>query len=133
MATTRLVLMVTIALVCGAARDARSREVRFKVKCSGTSISSLSDRNHDGLHQGLGTVACISNLGRSTSQGVGEARVEGPGTCPNGNPGIILTLMPGTGHTVARYDRTGDMVFSELPEESVCFDPKTGIQFKSGT
>jgi hypothetical protein len=25
------------------------------------------------------------------------------------------------------------MVFSELTEETVCFDPSTGMQFKSGT
>lgn len=78
-------------------------------------------------------MACISNLGRSTSQGVGEAVVAGPGTCPNSHQGINLTLLPGTGHAIGRYDRTGDMVFSELTEETVCFDPSTGNQFKSGT
>jgi hypothetical protein len=133
MATNTVVLCLTLALVVGAATDATSRDVPFKVKCSGTSISTISDTNHDGLHGGLGTVACVSTFGRGTSQGVGEPKVTGPGTCSNGHPGIILTLLPGTGHSVGRYDKTGDMVFSELTEETVCFDPSTGMQFKSGT
>jgi hypothetical protein len=28
---------------------------------------------------------------------------------------------------------SGDMVLSELTEETVCFDPGTGMEFKSGT
>ena len=133
MATKAVVFGLSFALVVGAATDATSREVPFKVKCSGTSISTVGDTNHDGLHAGLGTGVCASNFGRGTSQGVGEAKVVGPGTCPNGHPGIILTLLPGTGHSVGRYDKTGEMVFSELLEETVCFDPTTGTQFKSGT
>ena len=133
MATKTVALGLAFALVVGKATDATSREVPFKVKCSGTSISTISDTNHDGLHAGLGTVVCISNFGRGTSQGVGEAKVIGPGTCPNGHQGINLTLLPGTGHSVGRYEKTGDMVFSELTEETVCYDPSTGMQFKSGT
>jgi len=133
MATRKLVLALTVALLGGAATDAASREVHFKVKCSGTAMSTHGDTNHDGFKAGLGTVACISNLGRSTSQGVGEATVVGPTTCPNGHAGINLTLLPGTGHTVGRYDKTGEMVFSELTEETVCYDPATGMQFKSGS
>jgi hypothetical protein len=45
----------------------------------------------------MGTVACISNLGRSTAQGVGEAVFAGPATCPNGNPGINLACSRGRG------------------------------------
>ena len=75
---------------------------------------------------------CISNLGRSTAQGVGSGRRRSA-TCPNGNEGINLTLLPGTGHSVGRYDATGDLVFSELTSETVCYDPTTGMQFKSGT
>ena len=78
-------------------------------------------------------MTCISRFGRSTAQGVGEAVLAGPATCSNGNPGINLALLPGTGHTVARYEKTGDMVFSELTSETVCYDPSTGMQFKSGT
>jgi len=133
MATKTVVLGMTFALAIGTATDATSREVRFKVKCSGTSTSTIGDTNHDGLHAGLGTVVCTSTFGRGTSQGVGEAKVGGPGTCSNGHPGIILTLLPGTGHSVGRYDKTGDMVFSELTEETVCYDPSTRMQFKSGS
>ena len=125
--------IVLLGLLLAVVPDARSREIPFRVKCSGTSMSTVGDSNHDGLHAGLGTVACVSNLGRSTSQGVGEPQIVGPATCPNGHAGVNITLLPGTGHTVARYDKTGDMVFSELTDETVCFDPLTGMQFKSGT
>ena len=57
----------------------------------------------------------------------------GPATCPNGNPGLALTLMPGTGHAFTRFERTGELLFSALVSETVCFDPATGTQFKSGT
>ena len=134
MAMKRFLLRVTVSLVVwGAATEAMARTFHFRVKCSGSAMSTHGDTNHDGLNAGLGTVACISNLGRSTAQGVGEAVVAGPATCPNGNSGINLTLLPGTGHTIARYEKTGDMVFSELTSETVCYDPSTGIQFKSGT
>jgi hypothetical protein len=133
MATKQVVIGAALAIIFGAATEATSREFHFKVKCSGTSMSTHWDTNHDGFKAGLGTVTCLSNLGRSTSQGVGEAVVAGAATCPNGHPGINLTLQPGTGHTVARYEKTGDMVFSELTEETVCYDPSTNTQFKSGT
>ena len=134
MAMTKPLLGVALAsFLCAVATEATSREIRFKTKCSGTATSIHWDTNRDGLRAGMGTVACISNLGRSTAQGVGEAVVAGPATCPNGNPGINLTLFPGTGHAVGRYERTGDMIFSELTSETVCFDPSTGMQFKSGT
>lgn len=129
-----VLLGVTFApILWGTATEATGREIQFRVKCSGSAMSTHGDTNRDGLKAGLGTVACISNLGRSTAQGVGEAVFAGFATCPNGNSGINLTLLPGTGHTVARYEKTGDLVFSELTSETVCFDPSTGVQFKSGT
>jgi len=134
MATNKVLLGMALAsLVWSVPKQATSKEVRFRARCSGTAMSTHRDTNHDGFKAGLGTVACTSNLGRSTAQGIGEAVVAGPATCPNGNPGVNLTLLPGTGHTVARYERTGDLVFSELTSETVCFDPVTGVQFKSGT
>ena len=33
---------------------------------------------------------------------------------------------------VQRFETTGDMLFSELSSETVCYDPSTGMQFKSG-
>ena len=81
-----------------------------------------------------GTVSCRSNLGRCTSRGVGEAVVGGPATCPNGNQGLELVLIPGTGRTRSlRFGDTGDLLFTELTSETVCYDPSTGTQFKTGT
>jgi hypothetical protein len=133
--TVKTVLFgVTLASVFwGAATEAVGRVVQVRAKCSGTAMSIHWDTNHDGFKAGLGTVSCISKLGRSTAQGVGEGFISGPATCPNGKKGIGIGLLPGTGHTVARYEKTGDMIFSELTSETVCYDPSTGTQFKSGT
>lgn len=122
-----------VGLLWGGVPEVMGRTYHVKTKCSGTSMSTHWDTNHDGFRAGLGTVTCISRFGRSTAQGVGEAFVAGSVTCPNGNPGVELTLLPGTGHSVARYERTGDLIFSELTSETVCYDPSTGMQFKSGT
>ena len=81
----------------------------------------------------MGFLTCKSSLGRGTSQGVGEAVLAGSATCPNGNPGLKLTLIPGTGHAFARDDRSGDLLFSEITSETVCYDPSTRMHFKSGT
>lgn len=134
MAIQKVLLGMSLApILWGAPMEAGGREIAVKSTCSGTAMSIHWDTNHDGFKAGLGTVACKSNLGRFTAQGVGEAAVAGPATCPNGNQGINLTLLPGTGHTVARLDKTGDMIFSELTSETVCYDPTTNTQFKSGT
>jgi hypothetical protein len=134
MRANSLVLGVVVASILWTApMEAAGREIHLRLKYSGSAMSTQGDTNRDGLKAGLGTVACTSNLGRCTSQGVGEATVGGRATCPNGNPGINLTLIPGTGHGFTRFEPTGDMLFSELSSETVCYDPSTGTQFKSGT
>lgn len=125
------VALATISF--GAPLDALSKEIHIRLKYSGSAISTHADPNGDGINAGLGTVACTSNLGRCTSQGVGEAALAGPAICPNGNPGINLTLVPGTGHGLTRFERTGDLLFGEIVSETVCYDPSTGTQFKTGT
>jgi hypothetical protein len=80
----------------------------------------------------MGILEGKSNLGRCSAQGVGHAALGGPLTCPNGNAGIELTLIPGTGHGFWRFEKTGDLLFNELTSETVCFDPSTQMQFKSG-
>jgi hypothetical protein len=131
------VLDLTIALVSTAwstaAPDAAARELRFKSKCSGSAMSGAGNINRDIIPAGMGFLACKSTLGRSTSQGVGEAMLAGNMTCPNGNPGFRMTLIPGTGHAFARDDKTGDLLFSEITSETVCYDPGTRMHFKSGT
>jgi hypothetical protein len=42
-------------------------------------------------------------------------------------------LIPGTGHAFARDDKTGDLLFSEITSETVCYDPRTRMHFKRGT
>jgi hypothetical protein len=133
MATRRVLAALVLAPVFWSAPpEAASKEIRFKVKYSGSSISTHADTNGDGIRAGMGNVTGRSNLGLYTSQGVGEAVLAGAGTCPNGNAGINLALIPGTGHAVAWFERTRDLVFSEIVSETVCYDPKTGMQFKSG-
>ena len=133
MRANRIGLGVIVAFIlCGAPMEAAGREIHLRLKYSGSAMSTQGDTNRDGLKAGLGTVACTSNLGRCTAQRVGEATVGGPATCLNGNPGINLTLIPGTGHGFTRFETTGDMLFSELSSETVCYDPSTRTQFKSG-
>ena len=110
-----------------------AREFRSTVKCSGSAMTVFEDNAQGGIKTGFGILGCKSPLGRSTSQGVGHAAFAGTGTCPNGNQGIKLTLIPGTGNTFVRYDKTGDLVFSEIVSEDVCYDTSTGVLFKSGT
>jgi len=135
MGMSRFLLGATLApiIILAAPMDTTSREVHLRLKYSGSAISTQGDTNRDGIKAGLGTVACTSNLGRCTSQGVGEAALAGPATCPNGNPGLNLTLLPGTGHALTRFEDGGDLLLSELTSETVCYDPSTGTQFKSGT
>lgn len=114
------------------ATEAVSREIDFRSRFSGSGMSAHPDPNHDGIRAGTGVLGCTSNLGRCTGQGVGEAVYTGPATCPNGNPGIGLELIPGTGHGFTRFER-GDLLFSELVSETVCYDPSVRMHFKSGT
>jgi hypothetical protein len=134
METKKVLLCLTIATVLWIApTEATSREVHLRMKYSGSALSTHEDTNGDGIKAGLGTVSCRSNLGRCTSQGVGEAVVDGPATCRNGNQGLELVLIPGTGHALLRFEDTGDLLFTELTSETVCYDPSTGTQFKTGS
>jgi hypothetical protein len=135
MATKKTVCLgLALASVCwtALARDALGKELRFRSKYSGSGMSWHADPNGDGITAGMGVLGCVSNLGRCTAQGVGEAVYTGPATCPNGNPGIGLALIPGTGHGFTRFEK-GDLLFSELVTETVCFDPSARMHFKSGT
>jgi hypothetical protein len=128
--------VIAVAVVAGftvGPPAAFGKEIRFKSKCSGSGMSGAGNTNGDLIPAGMGFLHCKSNLGRGTSQGVGEAVLAGPATCPNGNPGLRMELIPGTGHSFARNDRTGDLLFSEITSETVCYDPATRMHFKSGT
>jgi len=109
------------------------KEIHFSATYSGSAISTQGDTNHDGIKAGLGTVACNSNLGRCTAQGTGEAAFTDLATCPNGNAGFNFSVLPGTGHTFTRFEKTGDLLFTEVISETVCYDPSTQLQFKTGS
>jgi hypothetical protein len=113
--------------------DAGARRISLRLKYSGSAMSTHRDPNRDGIRAGFGLTQCRSNLGRCTTQGIGEAIVAGPAVCPNGNSGVNLTLVPGTGHGITRFETTGDLLFGEILSETVCFDPATNTQFKTGT
>jgi hypothetical protein len=130
---TLLLAAILVSLVWHASGDAAGREIRFRSTCSGSGMSGVGNTNGDLIKAGMGFLACRSNLGRATSQGVGEAVLAGTATCPNGNPGLRMTVIPGTGHAFARFEKTGELLFSEITSETVCYDPSTRTHFKSGT
>ena len=134
MATRRILVCLGIASAfCGTfAVHALGKEMEFRAKYSGSGMSAFPDPNHDGIKSGTGVLGCLSNLGRCTAQGVGEAIYAGTATCPNGNPGVRLELIPGTGHGFTRFEK-GDLLFNELVTETVCYDPDARMHFKSGT
>jgi hypothetical protein len=134
MATRRILVCLGIATAfCGTfAVQALGKEMEFRAKYSGSGMSAFPDPNHDGIKSGTGILGCLSNLGRCTAQGVGEAVYAGAATCPNGNPGLRLELIPGTGHGFTRFEK-GDLLFNELVTETVCYDPSLRMHFKSGT
>jgi hypothetical protein len=129
-----LLAAIVVSLCCSSVlvTGALGKELQFKSRYSGSGMSAFPDPNHDGIKAGMGLLGCRSNLGRCTAQGVGEAVYAGNTTCPNGNPGIHLELIPGTGHGFTRFEK-GDMLFSELVTETVCYDPSLLMHFKSGT
>jgi hypothetical protein len=132
MKSIRLGVAVASTVLGVVATEAMSREINFRSKYSGSGMSAHPDPNHDGLRAGTGVLGCRSSLGRCTAQAVGESVYAGSATCRNGSPGIRLELIPGTGHGFTRFEN-GDLLFSELVTETVCYDQSTRMHFKSGT
>jgi len=110
---------------------AEARNISWKASFSGSIVNTQSDTNNDHQKSGLLSGGFTSTLGSGTVQSVTEFALSGPGTCPNGNAGFIATMLPGTGHSVYRFDSTGDLLFFELSSAVLCFDPITTIQFYS--
>jgi len=111
---------------------AETKALPWRAELSGSFINTQSDTNKDGNKGGTNDGGFKSTLGSGTFKGVDEFAPSGTGTCPNGNPGFMATLLPGTGHGVYRFDSTGDLLFNEF-SATICFDPITTIQFYSGT
>jgi len=107
---------------------------------SGSFVNTQSDTNGDGIKGSIFTGAGEDSVsGKFTTQSVTEHFASGETTCPNGNPGFVLTLVPGTGAFVNRIDG-GELMYGQYTAETQCFDPFTmtlfysyTIQFTGGT
>lgn len=127
---TGIVSVATAKDQHGTGNQAETKELSWKASSSGSTTNTQSDTNHDSNKGSLLNGGFTSTFGPGTVQSVGEFAPSGPGTCPNGNPGFIVTLLPGTGHSVSRFDRTGDLLFTEY-SATLCVDSVTSIQFYS--
>jgi hypothetical protein len=130
-AKNALLALILAPTLLGAPLEARSKEIPLRLQYSGSGMSHW-DTDPSLVKPGMGILECKSNLGRCSAQAVGHAALGGPKTCPNGDAGIELILIPGTGHGFMRFEKTGDLLFNELTSETVCYDPSKQIQFKSG-
>jgi hypothetical protein len=133
MRTHYLTLGLTLFVLTGGvgAAHAEDQQVHWKASFSGGFVSTQSDTNKDGNTGGLNSGGFKGTLGAGTAQGVTEFVFSGPGTCPNGNAGLNFTLLPGTGHSIYRFNSTGDLLFVEISSSTICFDPIITIQFYS--
>ena len=123
MISTALVFLFAGAVGAAEAKDAKTKTLSFQESFSGSYVNSGT--------QNLSMLGINGTLGKFTEQAVDQFGFSGPGTCPNGDPGFIFTLVPGTANTVARNTATGDLVFSQNTSTTVCFDPTNGIQYFS--
>jgi hypothetical protein len=119
----------TVLILAGSLSRADAAQIPLKGTFSGTFVNSQIDTNNDGRKASLGTRGMKGTFGPATGQAMLEYASPSPGTCPNGNAGVILTLVPGTGHDVARLTSTGDLIIGEYTAGALCVDTSTGIQF----
>jgi hypothetical protein len=106
-------LMLSCVIALGSSK-AEAGQLPLKGSFSGSFVNTQSDTNGDGQKGGLSSGGFKGTLGSGTFQAVNEFVFSGPGTCPNGNEGFIVTLLPGTGHGIYRFNSTGDLLFTEL-------------------
>lgn len=100
---------------------------------SGSFVSTVSDTNYDGVKASLFTGAGEDSVGgRFTTQSTTEHYVTGEKICANGNPGIELSLVPGTGAFVNRHEE-GELLYGEYISSTQCFDLATGTIFYNYT
>ncbi len=100
---------------------------------SGSYVSIESDTNGDGIKASLFTGAGDDSVsGKFTSQSVIELYVSGDKNCPNSSPGIEMTMVPGTGAFVNRYE-SGELVYGVYIAQTQCFDPITKTVFYNYT
>ena len=119
----------TVLILAGSLSRADAAQIPLKGMFSGTFVNTQIDTNNDGRKASLGTRGMKGTFGPATGQAMLEYASPSPGTCPNGNAGVILTLVPGTGHDVARLTSTGDLIIGEYIAGALCVESSTGIQF----
>ena len=129
--------MLSCVIVLGSSK-ADAEKLSVKSAFSGTFVSSQTDTNGDGGKAGFASVVTKGSLGSGTVQGLNEWAFAGQTTCPNGNAGFGFTLLRSLDPTapanfVQRIDSTGDLIFTEQTDGTLCFDPATSIQFFSVT
>lgn len=108
------------------------KQISYNGTFSGSVLSSEIDTNGDGLRAVSFTIVGKTNLGRTDVHTILEFAPAGPGLCPNGNQGLILTAIQGSG--VIRFERRdGDLLFVKADANvTACADPSTGQQFVNG-
>jgi hypothetical protein len=87
----------------GGQLSADASEIKYKGAFSGSVMSSEIDTNGDGIKAAIFLVVGDTNLGRTDVQAVVEFAPVGPSTCQNGNSGLLLKVVPGTGNGVIRH------------------------------
>lgn len=144
---TRIGLMAVLGLLVGTLGQAAAqntthddkqeskiddKQISYNGVFSGSVLSTEIDTNSDGLRAVSFTIVGKTNLGRTDVHTILEFAPAGPGVCPNGNQGLLLTAIFGTG-TIRFERREGDMLFVRAdPGLKACADPSTGQQFVSG-
>jgi hypothetical protein len=110
--------------------NSEARAIPFNGSLSGSLISTQIDTNGDGLKAGLSLGIINTNLGRFTSQGVGEflPPLPAPVTCPSDHLEFPLLVFRG----VDTHEKTGDQLFFEYTSGTACVDPATGTSSFSG-
>ena len=116
-----LAMGLVVAVALG---RAEASKIPWSGTFSGSGISTNIDTNRDGSKAGWDTDVINSNLGRFSSQDVGEVLPppSAPVTCPQGNlefPYLLISV-------VSTHEETGDQLFSELVSGTFCFDTATG-------
>jgi len=123
--STALVFLFAGAVGAADAKDAKTKTRSFQESFSGSYVNAgTQSLNMLGVNSTL--------LGESTLQRVDQFGAPVPGSCPNGDAGLIFTLVPGTGHGVARNTATGALIFQQDTSSTVCLDLTNGIYYFSG-
>ena len=120
--------LLALGVTASASATDHNKQIDYNGEFSGSVVSSEIDSNGDGLRAVLFLVVGKTNLGRTDVQTLLEFAPTGPGTCPNGKPGLLLTAIHGDG--VIRFEqRGGDLLLVKAGAATACADPSSGQQF----